>query len=77
MQSWTCKYCQGSFTFEKHQQKGAHLSNCKNNPNLSKTIEKIREKKTIEKILLVKNCKNVVKNFLNYEDLARLKLEKM
>ena len=58
--NWECPYCHQFFYFEKHQQKGAHVINCKANPKQAEIAERARTKAiaalSVPKIELRSKC---------------------
>lgn len=73
---WLCKYCNQIFNFEKHQQCGAHLRNCKSNPSLVEINKKAaaasRKAIVVNKFEIVKNCLTCnaeIKQFLSQKEI--------
>lgn len=51
-----CPHCKQELEFEKHQQFGSHITNCKMNPKRSEIIKKITESKKVERIKYEFKC---------------------
>ena len=57
-----CKHCEQELEFKNHQQFGAHVANCKSNPNYAKRCEKI-SKSHIKRKLYNLICSKCSKKF--------------
>ena len=53
---WTCPHCHKTFDFAKHQQKGAHITNCGANPKHADIGKAISASLTEPRIELTKSC---------------------
>jgi hypothetical protein len=63
---WECPHCHKLFNFSKHQQKGAHITNCRANPKHAAIGAAISAANTEPRIELIKNCKKCSKNFTQF-----------
>src|ERR1700686_3763730 len=64
---WEWPHCHHLFIFNKHQQKGAHITNCKENPKRQAIINKISVSNTEPRIELIKNCFKCGKIFTQFK----------
>lgn len=67
MINFNCPYCKLDLVFEKHQQKGAHLVNCNQNPKRKESIAKQIKTSTKPRIALIKNCLKCDAPFTQYK----------
>ena len=51
-----CKHCNLEIEYDKHQQFGGHVTNCKSNPARLETIRKISESRTIDRLNYKLEC---------------------
>ncbi len=60
---YKCSYCNQDFEFQKKQQIGAHVRNCKYNPNKQLIIDKITQSKDCLKRQYIFNCSKCGKQY--------------
>lgn len=67
---WICKFCDKEIEYEKFQQKGAHVRNCLNNPEIEninrKTAEAVKAVISVPKIQIIKNCLTCNKEIIQF-----------
>jgi hypothetical protein len=64
---WECPHCHQLFNFIKHQQKGAHITNCVANPKHADIGKAISEALTEPRIEIIKNCPKCGKTFSQFK----------
>lgn len=63
---WVCPHCKQLFVFEKHQQKGGHLTNCKENPKRQEIDTKNSKSSSLPRIEIFRDCKKCGKRFSQF-----------
>lgn len=77
--NWECHFCKKIFCFEKNNQKGGHLTNCKDNPKRNEISEKISlfwSKRKIKTTLNCPKCNSIFELFLTENEIKNEKYSK-